>query len=128
MIYTSKNVINGDKFIKIECILNKKKYLLNCADLNLDLIKLFSSILLIYEKLGLDPKKIIPDFKNLFLLDGRGKMIKNYLNKEITIIDDSYNASPDSMKSSLQHLAKIKKNYKRKIAILGGYVRIRQIF
>lgn len=42
--------------------------------------------------------------------------IKNY--KNFTLIDDTYNANPNSMKSSLEILNKIE-NRKRKIAVLG---------
>jgi UDP-N-acetylmuramoyl-tripeptide--D-alanyl-D-alanine ligase len=54
---------------------------------------------------------------------GRGKTHKITLadGKHITIIDDSYNASPASVKAALQHLGYCKKEgkYRRAVAILG---------
>jgi UDP-N-acetylmuramoyl-tripeptide--D-alanyl-D-alanine ligase len=59
------------------------------------------------------------DLSGLMPLPGRGKIYQcSYNNKNFSVIDDSYNASPSSMKSSLSMLKSAKK-YKQKIAILG---------
>lgn len=66
-------------------------------------------------ELGVGKEKILKATKKLKSFDKRLE-IKNY--KNFTLINDTYNANPDSMKSSLKILADINNN-KRKIAILG---------
>lgn len=62
-----------------------------------------------------DLKQAISALKNLKTTDGRGKKTK--LKNGAILIDDSYNASPTSMKLALDKLGKEKA--KRKIAALG---------
>lgn len=45
-----------------------------------------------------------------------------YLNNDVTLIDDTYNASLDSIKSSLEIL--VKKSSKRKIAVIGDVLEL----
>jgi UDP-N-acetylmuramoyl-tripeptide--D-alanyl-D-alanine ligase len=66
-------------------------------------------------ELGVGRAKILNATKKLRAFDKRLE-VKNY--KKTTLINDSYNANPDSMRSSLNILATIK-NRKRKIAVLG---------
>ena len=52
-------------------------------------------------------------------LSGRGKILNIKLNnKKVTLIDDSYNSSPESLKASIKFLARFG-NKKRKICVLG---------
>lgn len=60
--------------------------------------------------------------KTLKAPKGRGEIIERKIdNKNITIIDDSYNANVSSMKAGIEYLADLKKtlNKKRSIAVLG---------
>ena len=66
------------------------------------------------KNLGLSFEDMKEGLKNLEATSMRLQMIKK---ENLTIINDCYNASPDSMKSSLDVLATYKS--KRKIAILG---------
>ena len=66
------------------------------------------------KNLGLTFEEMQRGLKNLEATSMRLQLIKK---DEITIINDCYNASPDSMKSSLDVLATYKN--KRKVAILG---------
>ena len=65
--------------------------------------------------MGLTKSQILNAVKKLKSYNKRLE-IKNY--KNFILINDTYNANPDSMKSSLEILVKIKSK-KRKIAILG---------
>ncbi len=69
-----------------------------------------------------DIVKSLSSLKNLSAAKGRGEIIDKKLgDKNITIIDDSYNANASSMKAGIEYLANLKKilNKKRSIAILG---------
>ncbi|MDX1949176.1 MAG: UDP-N-acetylmuramoyl-tripeptide--D-alanyl-D-alanine ligase [Rickettsiales bacterium] len=66
--------------------------------------------------IGLDLEDAIEAIKELKPVKGRGAEIQ--LKNGAVVIDDSYNASPESMKKALANLSK-KQGYTRKIAILG---------
>lgn len=56
-------------------------------------------------------------------LKGRGQ-ITFFPKNKITLMDDSYNANPTSVKASIERLAKISANSKRSIAILGDMLEL----
>ena len=66
-------------------------------------------------KLGLTKKQIESGTKKLIAVDKRLN-VKKF--KDFILVDDTYNANPESMKYALQFLSKFK-SYKRKIAVLG---------
>ena len=66
--------------------------------------------------LGLHKQKLLQGLLEFQGLKGRGGRLST--EDGIMLIDDSYNASPDSMKASLKVLAS-EKGAKRKIAVLG---------
>jgi UDP-N-acetylmuramoyl-tripeptide--D-alanyl-D-alanine ligase len=72
------------------------------------------------ESLGLNIKESNTKLEKFELPQGRGKISHiNINNKNITLIDDSYNAGPVSIKAALKNMS----NYTgRKIAILGDMV------
>jgi UDP-N-acetylmuramoyl-tripeptide--D-alanyl-D-alanine ligase len=65
--------------------------------------------------LGITKSQIVSGVKKLLPVDKRLNLREN---KNFILIDDTYNANPDSMKYAIQLLGKISK-YNRKIAILG---------
>ena len=67
-------------------------------------------------KLGLNKTQILSGIKKFKSVDKRLN-IKNYKNR-ITLINDTYNANPESMKYSIELLDKISKG-RKKIAVLG---------
>ncbi len=73
-------------------------------------------VLTISAYIGLDLEDAIESLKELKPVKGRGAEIQ--LKSKLIIIDDSYNASPESMKKALQNLSG-KNSYNRRIAILG---------
>jgi len=66
-------------------------------------------------KLGLNTKQITAGVKKLRAADKRLN-VKNL--KSFTLIDDTYNANPESMKSSLELLGKMT-SFKSRVAVLG---------
>ncbi len=61
---------------------------------------------------GINPYNCIKKLKKFSNLNGRGKQIKlKFYNKELIIIDDSYNASPESMSAALKQLAMKNSNF-----------------
>ncbi len=93
-----------DEKIKIEVPVSGKHFVYNamCASL-------------IGKILNINNEKIQKGIKEFELTKKRMDVIK--LKDDITIINDSYNASYESMKASLEYLSKL--NGKRKIAVLG---------
>ena len=65
--------------------------------------------------LGFDPEQAVEHISALELPKGRGNLFQV---GGITVIDDSYNANPVSMRMSLEHLGSMK-TPKRRIALLG---------
>lgn len=65
--------------------------------------------------LGFDPARAVRHISGLGLPKGRGNLFQV---GGITVIDDSYNANPVSMKMSLEHLGSMK-THKRRFALLG---------
>lgn len=77
--------------------------------------KNFLAAFAIAKELGLTDKQILKGLKRIKTISKRLE-IKKF--NDTVMINDSYNASPDSMKASLSLLSKMKPSYK-KIAILG---------
>ena len=67
--------------------------------------------------LGLDPQKIVETLNSLRAQSPHRMSVTH--TRGITIIDDSYNANPDSMKAGLEVLGKLGENGARRIAVLG---------
>ena len=71
-------------------------------------------------QLGIDPEKIKEGIENFTMTKNRLEVFK--IKEEITIINDVYNASVDSMKSSLEILKN--KEADRRIAVLGDMLEL----
>lgn len=69
--------------------------------------------------LNIEPNKILNGIANVELTKKRMEVIEK---NGITIINDAYNASPESIKESLKYLKTFKEN--RKIAILGDVLEL----
>ena len=71
-------------------------------------------------KLNIPFEKIKQGIEKFELSKSRMELIK--INNNITIVNDCYNANYDSMKASIEYLAKT--NFKRKIAVLGDMLEL----
>lgn len=114
--YTAK-IKNVDKFgkVKIEIEHRKKIFRTKLPFVGEQNAKNFLAAYAIAKEIGLSDKLILKGIKKITLADKRLEVKK--FNRTI-IINDSYNANPDSMRESLKLLMKIKPTYK-KTAILG---------
>ena len=74
--------------------------------------------------LGIEEEKIVEGIKNFKLAAKRMEI--NHLKNNITIINDSYNASYESMKASILSLRNM--DAKRRIVVLGDMFELRRIF
>ena len=94
-----------------------------------------AALLTLVSSLKLDPSKAISALQNWSPLAGRGQVLEikikaSNASKAIHLIDESYNANPGSVKSSLETLACIFTNekgkckYNRRIAVLGDMLEL----
>ena len=81
--------------------------------------------LAVLKEFGLDLQKTIQVFENFQPSEGRGRIhkIKRY-KKKFTLIDESYNANPFSVKNALNNLSAIKKNKFKKYLLLGDMLEL----
>ncbi|MDO5049650.1 MAG: UDP-N-acetylmuramoyl-tripeptide--D-alanyl-D-alanine ligase [Actinomycetaceae bacterium] len=67
--------------------------------------------------LGLDPAKVVETLNGLRAQSPHRMNV--FKHQDVTFIDDSYNANPDSMKAGLEVLGKLGQRASRRIAVLG---------
>jgi UDP-N-acetylmuramoyl-tripeptide--D-alanyl-D-alanine ligase len=74
----------------------------------------------------IDLNRVTKSLSKLEAIKGRGKITKvSHAGKNFTLIDDSYNAGPDSMRAAFSVLSEIKKqNSGRAIALLGDMLEL----
>ena len=82
-------------------------------------------ILIIAKELNLLFNDVLKQILKLKPEVGRGSLHKTKINgKDIVIIDDSYNANPNSMKNSLLNFLNLKIKNQRKICVLGDMLEL----
>ncbi|QIT35745.1 UDP-N-acetylmuramoyl-tripeptide--D-alanyl-D-alanine ligase [Wolbachia endosymbiont of Brugia pahangi] len=118
------NVIKNDKGLNLKIRLNNNQ-ILNC---NLcvqgkHFVYSVLAVVAVIQNLGLDLSKLPLALENFNITKGRGSVHKaKYNGKCIHLIDDSYNASPASMKAAIRTLG-IYSN-RRKVALLGDMLEL----
>ena len=117
-----KKIIKKKKLSKIFIKINNKQFEFEIGDLNI--YNVLTSVAIL-EVLKIDLKKIITKFQNIELSEGRGKKysIKRY-KKKFNFIDESYNASPLSVKNAINKFSSIKKENFKKYLILGDMLEL----
>jgi UDP-N-acetylmuramoyl-tripeptide--D-alanyl-D-alanine ligase len=109
--------------IKQKYKLADREYEMQLKFFNKELAKLFLILPTLLEllKIDVDNVKNISEFQ---LTKGRGRIDKvSFFNKDITLIDDSYNASPISMVAAINTLGALP-GYKRKVAVIGDMLEL----
>ena len=105
----------------IQIKFKKKLFNLELANIHSNYIRNILVCILILDYLKLNINKVKKTFKSIKNIPGRGNLIK--INKSISVIDDSYNSNPTSLKNSIYdfHNFKTKKN---KILVLGDMLEL----
>ncbi len=68
---------------------------------------------------------LLPKIKRLEPIKGRGKLEKIFIkDKFVTIIDESYNSSPESLKFAIKNLESFNSSISRKICIIGDMLEL----
>ena len=119
------------KIIKIESVQNKaknhvkldimgKKIKFNWNYFGQHWIRNILIILMIVVELNLKFEQVIKHIRRLRPKIGRGSHHKAKIKgKQIFLIDDSYNANPNSMENSIENFLKIELKKQRKVCVLG---------
>ena len=91
---------------------------------NLNIYNVLSSLALLKE-LNLDINKIKKHYEKIEPSEGRGKIhIINRYKKKFTLIDESYNANPLSVKNAIENFNSIKKYNSKKYLLLGDMLEL----
>jgi len=75
--------------------------------------------------LNIKIKNVIPSMTKLTPIEGRGKKFQiTYNKKSFTLIDESYNSSPESLAKAIENLKNLKFNHTRKICVIGDMLEL----
>ncbi len=105
-------------------IISVKDVILKLKIKDINIYNVLSSLAVLKE-FDLNLQKAVQIFKNLQPSTGRGRIhkIKRY-KKNFRLIDESYNASPFSVKNALNNFSKIKKDKFKKYLLLGDMLEL----
>lgn len=119
--YFIKKIIKINKIYKVDFSINKKIFTIQQK---LIIMSQLINILFCYAFFSenrLSIEKIHKQQKSLKPVDGRGLSHIIFLNKyKLKVIDESYNANPDTMIQSIDYFNKMNKRSNQKILILGN--------
>ena len=116
-----KKIIHKINYYQITFSINKKNIIFNTKYLVMFRIINLLFCYAFFSENSLKIKTIEYIQKNLKPVDGRGLTHSVLLNKKkIKIIDESYNANPDTMLQSIDYFMNIKNSHNQKILILGN--------
>lgn len=116
--YRAEQVSVGKGETRFQCIRNGKRYPVTMDVLGKHNVLNVLAAIGVSEYLGLSIEQVVPQFKNF-----KGLRQQVYEASDYTVIDDTYNASPDSMKAALAVLADMQTKG-RKIAVLADMLEL----
>ncbi len=119
--YFIKKIISKKNYYQIIFSINNKNIIFNTNQLIMFRIINLLFCYAFFSENSIKLKAIQKNQKNLKPVNGRGLVHNISFNKKkIKIIDESYNANPDTMIQSIDYFINIKKPYDKKILILGN--------
>ncbi len=118
--YFIKKISPFKKFNKVTLSINKKQINIITNAVVMHRLNNLLFCLAFYNENALNINSVVKRFRYLKPVAGRGLVNKIFLNKKkINIIDESYNANPDTMLQSIENLKNLKIKNNKKIIILG---------
>ena len=119
--YFIKKIISKKNSYQVILSINNKNIILNTKHLIMFRIINLLFCYAFFSENSLNIKTIQNTQKNLKPVDGRGLSHNILFNKKkVRLIDESYNANPDTTIQSINYFTNIKKHYDKKILILGN--------
>ena len=119
-ILNAKNIIIREEGSSFEIEVNNKNYTVEVPVAGKHFIYNSLAAIAVGLENNIEMKKIIEGISNFSLTKRRMEIIKN--SNDITIINDCYNASYESVKAALEYVSSLKSN--RKIAVLGDVLEL----
>lgn len=117
--YMASNIKENEEMVQYNINIQNNNYEVNVPVSGKAFVYNSLSAIAVSAEVGIDLKDAIKGISEFKLTKKRMEIIKQ---NRITIINDSYNASYDSMKSALEYLKTA--NGKRKIAVLGDMLEL----
>ena len=119
-ILNAKNIIIREEGSSFEIEVNNKNYTIEVPVAGKHFIYNSLAAIAVGLENDIEMEKIIEGISNFSLTKRRMEIIKN--SNDITIINDCYNASYESVKAALEYVSSLKSN--RKIAVLGDVLEL----
>lgn len=116
----AKNIKLNEKTSEFECVVEEEKLNITVPVGGEHFVYNSLCATAIGKILNIENNKIIDGIKNFKLTKKRMEILK--IKEDVIVINDSYNASYDSVKASLEYLKSLKGN--RKIAVLGDMLEL----
>ena len=119
------NLKKINKSFLLQLSVDKKSFFLKIKNRNKNYIMNILSCISVMTELNLSINKVKNFFEKLILLKGRGKINKiKKFNKKFSLIDESYNANPLSVKSAIENFSQIEKKDKKKYFLFGDMLEL----
>ncbi len=121
-IYSENVVINDNGSPSFEMIYNNRRHKVNLSLIGEHNVYNAMAGALVGLMCDIDIETIIKSFSNVAVLAGRANM--QMLEKNIRLIDDCYNANPESMMSALKSLSAMRGDSCKKLAVIGAMLEL----
>jgi len=118
--FTAYDIKQEESWSTYKIIINGKENTVKVPVAGIHFVYNSLSAIAVGSVLNINSKKILDGIESFELTKNRMDIIKT--NSNITIINDTYNASYDSMKAAIDYLGR--QNNKRKIAVLGDMLEL----
>ncbi len=116
-----KKIVKKNNFYEIEFFINKKIIKINTKENVIHKLHNLLFVLAFFKENKININIIKKNYEKLKPVIGRGKIHNLKINKvKLKLIDESYNANPETMKQSIEYFSNLEINSINKIIIIGN--------